>query len=173
MPTQTGSIDLKGSKSSFDSSIQSLDDAILLRVTAEEELAGRLTTAEAGLSLKIDSVEGVSGTDLISNINAVADRITLSANQINFTNNTTVASELSALNSAISIDTTAPSVRIGNPENFYILITDTEMGFYQRGVVVPIAYMNGSELYVKNSLSFGRFVFTQRDNNHFTLKLID
>lgn len=46
-----------------------------------------------------------------------------------------------------------------------------EIGFYQGDN--RVAFMNGSDLYVENSLSFGRFVFTQRQNNHFTLKLID
>lgn len=132
-----------------------------------------LQETKAALETKISQVENDDGTDLISNINAVADRITLSADQINFTGNSTVARELGDLMSAISINTQTPSVRIGKTDDFYILITSTEMGFYQRGVNTAIAHLNDAELYVKNSLSFGRFVFTQRQNQHFTLKLLD
>lgn len=46
-----------------------------------------------------------------------------------------------------------------------------EIGFYQGDN--KVARLNGSELYVENSLSFGSFVFTQRQNGHFTLKLLD
>lgn len=134
---------------------------------------GTLQETKAVLETKIEKVEGATGIDLISNINAVADRIILSADRINFTSTGTVKDALDDLSSAISIDTQNPSVRIGRTDNFYILITDTEMGFYQRGNNIPIAYMNGSELYVENSLSFGSFVFTQRQNGHFTLKLLD
>lgn len=60
---------------------------------------------------------------------------------------------------------------IGTATAFHIEINNQEIGFYQGAN--RVAYMNGSELYVENSLSFGRFVFTQRQNDHFTLKLID
>ena len=64
---------------------------------------------------------------------------------------------------------------IGDENEFHIQIgganSDNEIGFYQG--TNRVAYMNGSELYVKNSLSFGNFIFYQRDNGHFTLKRID
>ena len=128
----------------------------------------------AQLALKIDKTSDSAGTDLVSNINAVADQITLSADQINFTGGGTVKDELDTLNTAISINTQDPSVTIGKLDNFYIIITPTEMGFYQQGGN-QIAYMNGSELYVENSLSFGEpgFAFTQRQNGHFTLQFVD
>lgn len=63
---------------------------------------------------------------------------------------------------------------IGDENEFHIQIgganSDNEIGFYQG--TNRVAYMNGSELYVKNSLSFGNFIFYQRDNGHFTLKRI-
>lgn len=61
---------------------------------------------------------------------------------------------------------------IGNVNAFHIEIDNQEIGFYQ-GANRRVAHMNGSELYVENSLSFGSFVFTQRQNGHFTLKLLD
>ena len=60
---------------------------------------------------------------------------------------------------------------IGNKSDFHIEIDNQEIGFYQGSN--RVAYMNGAELYVENSLSFGSFVFVQRQNGHFTLKLID
>lgn len=59
---------------------------------------------------------------------------------------------------------------IGNALDFHIEIDNQEIGFYQGSN--RVAYMNGAELYVENSLSFGNFVFQQRQNGHFTLKLI-
>lgn len=60
---------------------------------------------------------------------------------------------------------------IGNPEGFHIEIDGQEIGFYQ-GSNNKVAYMNGSELYVTNSLSFGHYIFYERTNGHFTLKRI-
>lgn len=62
---------------------------------------------------------------------------------------------------------------IGDPEGFHIKLDsdDSEIGFYQ-GATNKVAYMNGSELYVENSLSFGKFMFYQRTNRHFTLKYL-
>lgn len=53
---------------------------------------------------------------------------------------------------------------------FYIKLDSTknEIGFYNGAN--KVAYMNASQLYVANSLSFGNFIFYQRDNGHFTLK---
>lgn len=61
---------------------------------------------------------------------------------------------------------------IGAPTSFNIRIggTNNEIGFYQGAN--KAAYVNGQELYVENSLSFGRFIFYQRQNGHFTLKLV-
>lgn len=61
---------------------------------------------------------------------------------------------------------------IGAPTGFNIRIggTNNEIGFYQGSN--KVAYINGQELYVENSLSFGNFVFYQRPNGHFTLKLV-
>lgn len=46
----------------------------------------------------------------------------------------------------------------------------SEIGFYKG--LTKLAYMNGAELYVTNSLAFGHFTFVERTNGHFTLKLI-
>lgn len=61
---------------------------------------------------------------------------------------------------------------IGNENGFYIKLdsTNNEIGFYQGSN--KIAYLNGAALYVQNSLSFGHFIFYERDNGHFTLKRI-
>lgn len=146
MATQTGSIDLKGAKASFDSSIETLDNEIALRVAAEEQISERVSDAEASISLKIDKV--TDGTDLLSNINAVADQITLMASQINFGNNT-VANELNSLNSAISIDTVNQTIRVGSSNDFYILLTPMELGFYQSGN--KVAYISNNQLYISQS----------------------
>ena len=60
---------------------------------------------------------------------------------------------------------------IGDPEDFHIVIDGQEIGFYKNDV--RVAYMRGDELYVENNLSFGHFIFMERANGHFTLKLID
>ena len=64
------------------------------------------------------------------------------------------------------------AAQIGNSNGFHILIggNDNEIGFYQGSN--KVAYINGQELYVENSLSFGNFIFYQRQNGHFTLKLV-
>lgn len=67
---------------------------------------------------------------------------------------------------------------IGNPNEFNIRISggqNSEIGFYL-GENTKLAYLNGNELYVQNSLSFGNaphntFTFYQRANGHFTLKI--
>ena len=178
MAVTRGSIDLTSSKSAYDAAIDVLNDQISLRVAAEERLNNELNSTNANLSLKID--RATDSNDLISNINAVADQIALRASQINFSNNRTVENELADINSAISIDTENETIRIGSihdsdVDDFYILITPTEMGFYkiENQESTKIAYMKSDALYVQNNLSFGRFVFTERANGHFTLKLID
>lgn len=65
---------------------------------------------------------------------------------------------------------------IGDRNTFHIKIdsTNNEIGFYNGpNLTDKIAYMNGSQLYVKNSLSFGHFIFYERTNGHFTLKKVD
>lgn len=123
---------------------------------------------EASISTKIDAVPGAGGIDLISNINAVADQINLVAQQINFGSSSNVFDELNEIKNAISIDTTIPSVTIGDILGFHIVITDSSIDFYQGSN--RVAYMNGSALYVANSLSFGHYIFYERENGHFTLK---
>ncbi len=68
---------------------------------------------------------------------------------------------------------------IGKQDGFNIKIggANNEIGFYL-GSTNRIAYLNGNELYVQNSLSFGNAphntsTFYQRANGHFTLKLVD
>lgn len=61
---------------------------------------------------------------------------------------------------------------IGDIDNFHIEIDGQKIGFYTDRIT-EVAYMNGSSLYVENNLSFGHFIFTERANGHFTLKLID
>lgn len=68
------------------------------------------------------------------------------------------------------------STIIGDKSGFHIELglndlNENEIGFYNGNV--KVAYMNGAQLYVSNSLSFGRFIFYERSNGHFTLKLID
>lgn len=67
---------------------------------------------------------------------------------------------------------------IGKQDGFNIKIggENNEIGFYQGSN--RIAYLNGNELYVQNSLSFGStpyatFSFYQRANGHFTLKIVE
>ena len=62
---------------------------------------------------------------------------------------------------------------IGDVNSFHIKIDSSlnEIGFYQ--AATKVAYMNGSALYVENSLSFGHFIFYERENGHFTLKRIN
>lgn len=62
--------------------------------------------------------------------------------------------------------------QIGNTNGFNIRIggANNEIGFFQGSN--RAAYINGQELYVENSLSFGNFIFYQRQNGHFTLKLV-
>lgn len=64
---------------------------------------------------------------------------------------------------------------IGDKDGFHLEIGATtggsaEIGFYLG--TQKVAYLNSTELYVQNSLSFGNFAFIQRANGHFTLKLI-
>ena len=65
---------------------------------------------------------------------------------------------------------------IGDPGGFHLEIGEIvggvpEVGFYLGSS--KVAYLNSEELYVENNLSFGHFVFTERANRHFTLKLIN
>lgn len=60
---------------------------------------------------------------------------------------------------------------IGDKDGFHIEIDGQEIGFYN--AQTQVAYMTGSSLYVENNLSFGHFIFLERPNGHFTLKLID
>lgn len=60
---------------------------------------------------------------------------------------------------------------IGDKEGFHIEIDGQEIGFYNN--TTQVAFMSGSSLYVENNLSFGHFIFLERPNGHFTLKLID
>lgn len=70
---------------------------------------------------------------------------------------------------------------IGEESGFHIEITPTELRFCYgpntAGAGQPpsnrLAYVNGNELRVENSLSFGNFQFYQRDNGHFTLKFFE
>ena len=63
---------------------------------------------------------------------------------------------------------------IGSPDGFHIKIdgTNNKISFYENATN-EVAYMSSSALYVRNSLSFGHFIFYERDNGHFTLKKID
>ena len=64
---------------------------------------------------------------------------------------------------------------IGLKSGFHVVIGENEVGVSEIGFYngqTKLAYMNGSELYVTNSLAFGHFTFIERTNGHFTLKLI-
>ncbi len=61
---------------------------------------------------------------------------------------------------------------IGDKEGFHIKIDGQRIRFYS-DPTTQVAYMSGSSLYVENNLSFGHFIFLERPNGHFTLKLID
>ena len=63
------------------------------------------------------------------------------------------------------------TAQIGDPTGFHIEIDGQEIGFYNYNN--RVAYIRSNELYIENNLSFGHFVFTERANGHFTLKLID
>lgn len=63
------------------------------------------------------------------------------------------------------------TAQIGDPTSFHIEIDGQEIGFYMYND--KVAYMRRDALYVENNLSFGHFLFTERANGHFTLKLID
>ena len=73
----------------------------------------------------------------------------------------------------LSVASYGANAVIGTQAGFHIVLdaTNEEIGFYKGDA--KVAYMTTSELYVANSLSFGHFVFTERANGHFTLKLID
>lgn len=60
---------------------------------------------------------------------------------------------------------------IGDKDGFHIELAGQEIGFYN--AQTQVAYMTGSSLYVENSLSFGHFIFLERKNGHFTLKIVD
>ena len=99
------------------------------------------------ISSKIDKT--VESSDLLENINAVVDRINLVASNINFGDGT-VADQLTELNSAVSIDTANATVRIGNASGFHVVISGTELGFYQGEQ--RVAYINNNQLYITQSV---------------------
>lgn len=129
------------------------------------------TYTEAQLQMKVDAVDGT--TDLISNINAIADRINLYADYIRFSPNSanSVLQEIQQIKDAIVIDTSVPSITIGDSASGMNLVLESGILKF-RDKLVEMAYMTGSALYVSNSLSFGHYIFYERDNGHFTLKRI-
>ena len=128
---------------------------------------------DARLETKIDVVEADGGLNLLSNINAIADRINLIAQQIRFsdTNQSSVFEILSTYMNQIVIDTSVPSITIGDKGLFAVVITNDEMQFFQNNV--KVAYLNSAALHVENRIAFADFQFLKRANGHFTLKFID
>lgn len=64
-----------------------------------------------------------------------------------------------------------PVLTLGSTESrFKVNITNEQVQFIYDGV--PIAFLNGNSLRVKEWLSFGNFIMYQRTNGHFTLKYI-
>lgn len=128
---------------------------------------------EAKLETKVNAVATDGGVSLISNINAIADRINLIAQQIRFsdTNQSSVFEILSTYMNQIVIDTSVPSITIGDKGLFAVVITNDEMQFFQNNV--KVAYLNSAALHVENRIAFADFQFLKRANGHFTLKFID
>ena len=97
---------------------------------------------------KISSV--ISEDDsLLSNINAVADQINLRADTINF-GNSTVETALNNLNSAVSIDTVNGIIYVGDRNNFYVQLSGSELGFYDKGT--RVAYIQDKQLFIEKSV---------------------
>lgn len=111
----------------------------------------------AQISLKLDKVSGIDNTDLISNINAIADQINLSAENINF-GSTNVKEELTKYNASVSIDTDPqnPNVRIGQSDDFHIKITKSALEFWQGEEddenTNRVAYITNHQLYIEQSV---------------------
>ena len=132
------------------------------------------TKTEADLDVKIDTVEGAADASLLANIQLIADLLEFSANIIKFTKPdqsiTNLGQEFGKLVQYVTIDPSVPSITVGNPAGMHIVITNTNVNFVQGSNTV--GHLTGDELYVQNKLSFGNFQFYQRNNGHFTLKLL-
>lgn len=120
---------------------------------------------------KIDMASVDGGTTLLNSFNAIADRIRLTAEQIIFSNSSDVFSEISAIKDNIIIRTNPPSITIGNESEFHIVLTETDIDFYQGET--QTAYLNDTALNVMNRIVFADFQFLKRPNGHFTLKFVD
>lgn len=135
----TGAIagDIQGVRTDFaiaDSEIrqQLVDD--------KDELLGEI-------ALKVDS------ETLATSVNAVADQIRLSADNI-FLGEKSVEDSMGELTSTIAIDTNPanPSVRIGSTDGFNIKINNEMLGFYYGTDPNPVAYIKNDQLYISRSV---------------------
>lgn len=158
---------------SVDAEINALDQDLSGQIGAVSE---RVTAADARIDMKI--TRATDTDDLVSNINAVADQITLLASQINFGNRTVESalndegSRLDLLDTAISIDTSVPSIRIGSKSNansMYLMIMNDRLGFYKGEN--EVAYMSGDNLYINdseilNNLRIGQFKWRVRTDSN-------
>lgn len=110
-------------------------------------------------------------------ITANAEGITIHPQYDSF-NGLKITDQLEIIRNGITIATYGENVIIGNQNNFHIEIDNKSLGFYSDQNNGRIAYLNGQDLYVQKSLSFGNepfniFTFYQRGNGHFTLKLVE
>ena len=126
------------------------------------------------------STSGYYEIDLNESIeDYLASHIKMDANGISITDGSPSqvqvnSTGISIWNGNTMIASYGAAAQIGSPNGFHILIggdnNNNEIGFYEGQN--KAAYINGQELYVENSLSFGNFIFYQRQNGHFTLKLV-
>lgn len=122
------------------------------------------------IGMKITKCEEDNGYDLLSNISMVADKIHLSADNITFGPQNNVGTELSKLVNVVEINTDIqnPYLRIGQArqagENqFYIKLTNNELGFYQASK--RVAYISNDQLYITQSVVLQQMDLGIRINN--------
>lgn len=118
---------------------------------ADDEIREQLLSDKGELlgeiALKVDS------ENLATSINAVADEIRLSADNI-FLGEKSVEDSMGELTSTIAIDTDPdnPNVRIGSTDGFNIQINNQMLGFYQGTDQEPVAYISNNQLYISQSV---------------------
>lgn len=109
---------------------------------------------EAKIETKIDAVPGAQGYDLLSNINAIANQISLAADRITFSSVTNVRNEIESLKNAVVIDPTVPSITIGDPSKMHVVVNgsanNSRLSFMDGSQ--EVAYINGQRLYINQSV---------------------
>lgn len=134
---------------------------------------------EARIETKVNAVPGAGGLDLVSNINAIADQINLFADYIRFSSlgDSTVYDEIGILKQGVIIDTTVPSITIGDIYKMHVVINGSESNnrlSFMNGTT-EVAYMTGDKLYIPsvvvvNSMQAGNWLWDASVGNHLTLK---